>query len=80
MQWFGRQDGRARLGLIQLEVAPEHRRKGYGRFLVGEVIRRARANLFAGVAVQTAASNQPALALYASLGFEPTDQATLYRL
>jgi ribosomal protein S18 acetylase RimI-like enzyme len=80
MQWFGRQDGRARLGLVHLEVAPDHRRKGYGRFLVGEVLRRARANLFAFVAVQTAASNQPALALYASLGFEPTDQATLYRL
>src|SRR5262249_23485777 len=80
MSWFDRADGRARLGLINLEVPTEHRRKGYGRFLVGEILRRARANLISLVEVQTAATNQPALALYASLGFEPIDQATLYRL
>jgi ribosomal protein S18 acetylase RimI-like enzyme len=80
MQWFDREDGRARIGLINLAVAPEHRRKGYGRFLVSEILRRARANLFAAVAVQTAASNQPALALYASLGFAAIEQSTLYRL
>jgi ribosomal protein S18 acetylase RimI-like enzyme len=80
MQGFDREDGRARIGLINLEVAPEHRRKGYGRFLVSEILRRARSNLFALVEVQTAASNQPALALYASLGFLPIEESTLYRL
>ena len=80
MGWFGREDGRARIGLINLEVPPEQRRKGYGRFLVSEIFRRARENLVASVAVATSAANQPALALYASLGFQPVDQATLYRL
>lgn len=80
MSWFGRRDGRARVGLINVEVAFEHRRKGYGRFLVGEIFRRARENLVAIVAVQTSATNQPALALYSALGFHPVDQATLYRL
>jgi ribosomal protein S18 acetylase RimI-like enzyme len=79
MNWFGRSDGRTRMGLIDLEVPAEHRRKGYGRFLVSEIFRRARANLIDLVEVQTAATNQPALALYASLGFRPIDQATLYR-
>jgi ribosomal protein S18 acetylase RimI-like enzyme len=80
MGWFGREDARTRIGLINVEVTPEQRRKGYGRFLVSEIFRRARENLIASVAVATPAANQPALALYTSLGFQPVDQATLYRL
>ncbi|HZW33228.1 MAG TPA: GNAT family N-acetyltransferase [Isosphaeraceae bacterium] len=80
MQGFDREDGRSRIGLINLEVVPDYRRKGFGRFLVSEILRRARANLVGLVEVQTAASNQPALALYASLGFVPIEHSTLYRL
>jgi ribosomal protein S18 acetylase RimI-like enzyme len=80
MSWFCRRDGLARAGLINLEVATDHRRKGYGRFLVSEIFRRARENLVSLVEVQTSATNQAALSLYASLGFQPIDQATLYRL
>jgi ribosomal protein S18 acetylase RimI-like enzyme len=80
MGWFGREDGRALIGLINVEVPPAQRRKGYGRFLVSEIFRRARENLISSVAVATSAANQPALALYASLGFQPVDQSTLYRL
>jgi GNAT superfamily N-acetyltransferase len=79
MRWFGRDDGRARAGLIDLHVPPEHRRKGYARFLMGEILRRARSNLLHRIEVQTSAENQPALALYHTMGFVPIDQATLYR-
>ncbi len=79
MRWFGRDSNRAHVGLLDLHVAAEHRRKGYGRFLVGEILRRARTNLIDRIDVQTSADNQPALALYASLGFSPVDQAILYR-
>ena len=61
MGWFSREDERTRIGLINLEVAPEHRRKGFGRFLVSEILRRARDNMIAAVAVATSAANQPAL-------------------
>ena len=80
MSWFCRADGRARVGLINLEVAVEHRRKGFGRFLVSEMFRHARENLVNLVEVQTSETNQAALSLYASLGFQPIDEATLYRL
>ncbi len=80
MRGFDREDGRARVGLIDLEVAPEYRRKGYGRFLVSEIFRRARSNLVELVEIQTAAENQPALEFYASLGCVAIDQSTLYRL
>jgi ribosomal protein S18 acetylase RimI-like enzyme len=79
MRWFGRDDGRARTGLLDLQVPADHRRKGYARYLLGEVFRRARSNLVHLVEVQTSAENQPALALYYSMGFVPIDQATTYR-
>ncbi len=79
MRWFGREEGRVRAGLLDVVVSPEHRRKGFARFLVGEILRRARSNLIHCIEVQTAAENEPALALYASLGFVPIEQSTLYR-
>jgi ribosomal protein S18 acetylase RimI-like enzyme len=80
MSWFGRGDGRSRVGLIGLEVAADHRRKGYGRFLVAEVFRRVQEQSTFVVVVQTLSTNQPALSLYMSLGFEPVEQSTIYRL
>jgi ribosomal protein S18 acetylase RimI-like enzyme len=80
MSWFGRQDCHTQIGLIDLHVSPDHRRKGYGRFLVADILRRARENMVTRVAVQTSSTNQPALALYVSLGFEAVEEATLYRL
>jgi ribosomal protein S18 acetylase RimI-like enzyme len=80
MGWFGRNDGRGRIGLINLEVAREERRKGYGRFIASEILRRARENLISAVCVTTSADNQAALALYTSLGFRPVDEGTVYRL
>jgi ribosomal protein S18 acetylase RimI-like enzyme len=77
---FGIGDGRSRTGLIDLEVDPAHRRKGYGRFLVAEVLRHARTQLADLVCAQTAATNAPALALYDALGFSRVDTATLFRL
>ena len=80
MSWFGRGDGRSRIGLISLEVSAAHRRKGYGRFLVSEIFRRARENQVDLVAVQTAATNAPALLSMRSLGFQQVEQATCFRL
>jgi ribosomal protein S18 acetylase RimI-like enzyme len=80
MNWFGRLDGQARLGLIGVEVAAAHRRRGYGRHLVSETLRWARERAINRIEVQTVATNLPALALYESLGFRPHDQSTVYRL
>ncbi len=80
MTWFGRRDGRARVGLINMEVNALHRRKGYGRHLVNEILRLARAQATAVLAVQTRETNTPALALYQSLGFQLVETATPFRL
>ena len=80
MSWFGRGDSRSRIGLISLEVPAAHRRKGYGRFLVSEIFRRARENHVDLIAVQTAATNAPALALYAFARLPEVEEATCFRL
>lgn len=80
MTWFGRPDGRTRVGLIAMEVHPAYRRKGFGRHLVQEILRLARAQQTDAVAVQTRSVNAAALALYQSAGFAPVETATLYRL
>ncbi|MDR3621295.1 MAG: GNAT family N-acetyltransferase [Paludisphaera borealis] len=80
MTWFGRGDGRTRIGVYGVEVAPAHRGKGYGRFLLAEILRHARENNFERAEVQTLADNQLALTLYQSLGFEPVEQSTVFRL
>jgi len=79
MAGFDRVDGRARTGLIDLEVDPAHRRRGYGRLLLGEILKHGRGQMVEVFAVQTASTNAPALALYDSLGFARVETATLYR-
>ncbi len=72
-------DGLCRIGLVDLEVESPFRRKGFGRHLVAEIIRRARDQNSDIISAQTSAENQPALALYRSLGFAAIGGATLYR-
>ncbi len=79
MNWFSRGDSHARIGLIDLAVDARHRRKGFGRHLVAEILRQARNDMVARVAVQTSATNAPALSLYESLQFDPVETALLYR-
>jgi GNAT superfamily N-acetyltransferase len=80
MSWFGRSDGKSRLGMIDVEVVAQQRRKGHGRFLVTEVIKWAREHGMALLEVQTQSTNEPALAFYDSLGFVAIDQSTVFRL
>ena len=77
---FGVGDGRPRIGLIDLEVAADQRRKGYGRLLVAEIFRHARRQDLEVVNVHTSVENTAARALYESLGFVVSDTTTLYRL
>ncbi|RUL87891.1 GNAT family N-acetyltransferase [Tautonia sociabilis] len=79
MDGFERQDGRLRAGLIDVVVDPSRRRQGLGRYLIREVIRHHASRGIHALAVQTDEQNEPALALYRSLGFEPVEEAILYR-
>jgi ribosomal protein S18 acetylase RimI-like enzyme len=79
MAAFGRLDGKARTGVIDVEVAEGERRKGYGRHLISEILRHCRSQWGEVVSLQTRSTNEAAIALYESLGFEAVETATLYR-
>ena len=79
MAAFGRLDGKARTGVIDVEVAEGERRKGYGRYLVSEILRHCRGQWGEVVSLQARSTNAAAIALYESLGFEAVETSTLYR-
>ncbi len=79
MACFGRNDGRVHIGLIDVEVENEFRRQGFGRHLVGEIMRKVRSQWAEVIEVQTRSVNAPALRLYESLGFARVETSTLYR-
>ena len=79
MASFGRIDGKARVGLVGVSVAPDQRRKGLGRHLVHEVVRHVRGQWVDLVSVTTDQTNTPALRLYESVGFHDIGSARLYR-
>jgi len=66
-------------GLINLEVADGHRRKGLAKYLVGEAMRQLQEQSFALVEVQTMQHNPAALALYGKLGFHQVDSGAVFR-
>jgi len=80
MSWFSRLDGRARVGIVQFEVASKYRRRGFGKFLMSEILRTAHEQMFSVAQLQTNSANEAALALYLATGFHPIEEATLYRL
>ncbi len=63
-----------------LYVAPRCRRRGVARALLQHVAAAARAAGAARVSLQTEAENTPALALYASAGFQPVEDLALLSL
>jgi ribosomal protein S18 acetylase RimI-like enzyme len=56
--------------VFQVKVKPEFRRRGHARAALEAAERIARAEGFAGIALHVFARNEPARALYASLGYE----------
>ncbi len=69
-----------RVEILNVAVDPAHRRKGYGLVLVDGGIREARIHGARGVDLEVRASNNAALKLYQSLGFERVgDRPGYYR-
>jgi ribosomal protein S18 acetylase RimI-like enzyme len=66
-------------GMLDLQVADERRRQGLATFLLGEAFERLRARGIVLVEAQTMQNNEPALALYAKLGFTKVDEGVMYR-
>jgi ribosomal-protein-alanine N-acetyltransferase len=55
--------------VLNVAVAPEHRRRGVGRVLMDEVLARGRHRLCTLATLEVRRSNEAAIGLYKSLGF-----------
>ena len=64
--------------IANVAVAPEARRRGVARALLTELERRARAIPLAFLTLEVRAGNAPAIALYASLGYETVGRRRNY--
>ena len=79
MQPLSRCWGRHAAGMVDLEVAPSERRQGLATFLLCEALRRLYTQGIELVESQVDQTNEPALRLFAKLGFERVDEAIEYR-
>ncbi len=64
---------------LEFLVDPDHRRQGYGRFLLRWGFRALLALGYGSVRLWVTAANEAARALYESEGFRPVRTATIYR-
>ena len=64
--------------VIDLVVAEDQRRRGFGRALLEQVVQRARDNVARLVLLEVRRTNEPAIALYAAFGFEQSGERKAY--
>jgi ribosomal protein S18 acetylase RimI-like enzyme len=71
--------GVATAGMYDLHILASRRRQGLATFLLTDAFARLRSRGIAFVEAQTMLNNEPALALYAKLGFTKVDEGVVYR-
>jgi ribosomal protein S18 acetylase RimI-like enzyme len=71
--------GQRLVGMTDLYVSEKDRRKGYGKALILDVIRRLKEDLVTHVEVVIAESDTTTLQLFTKVGFEPFDLGVVYR-
>lgn len=66
-------------GLYDLWVDSEHRRHGYGTYLLSEAFKELHKRGISMIEAQTMLTNAPALEFYKNLGFAPIEHGLVYR-
>ncbi len=80
MDLFGWRWHQPTAGITAVEVRPELRRQGIGKFLLIQVLQYLREQFFTHIEIQAMERNIPAINLYESLGFTKVDEGRVYRL
>lgn len=70
--------GTRAVGLVDLEVRPDARKKGYGQACLIEVGRRLKLEMISLLEAHVPADDPAALAVFACAGFSPVDGAVVY--
>ncbi len=68
------------VGISDLAVHEPERRKGYAQALLFEIVKRLRQEMVTLIEVQTPATNEAAVALFKSVGFDQVDVGVVYQL
>jgi ribosomal protein S18 acetylase RimI-like enzyme len=79
MEFHAQTRGERTVGITGLSVDENERRKGLGRTLVSEMMRRLREDLVGQAEVAVRADDPAGLGLFQSLGFTPFDTGVVYR-
>src|SRR5439155_3521895 len=79
MEGFSWRWGQPTVGIADLRVMETFRRQGMAKFLLSQLLRYLQEQFFSLVEVQTMQTNEPALKLYQSVGFEQVDTGHIYR-
>lgn len=79
MEFFASARGVRTSGLIEVEVDPEQRKKGFATYLIGEALRQLAEQSVALVEVQTMQGNSAAVRMYRKLGFQQVDSGAVFR-
>jgi ribosomal protein S18 acetylase RimI-like enzyme len=74
----GRTPGNAAAGILDIQVRPDLRRQGLAKFLLNQVLRYIQEQFFRMAQAHVPESNQAAIALFQSLGFEQSDFGRSY--
>ena len=78
MEGFGFLWGQPAVGVVGIEVRPEFRRQGLGKFLVTQILRRIQEQYYELVEAQAPEDDGPSVGLLRSLGFTQVDAGRLY--
>jgi ribosomal protein S18 acetylase RimI-like enzyme len=78
MESFAGRWGQSSIGIIDIEVLPEFRRRGMGKYLLVQTMRYLQDQYFALTEVQVPAGDSEALAFFQNFGFTQVDVGRFY--
>lgn len=78
MEGFATRERVFSIGILDLFVRADFRRRGLARFLVGQVVRIAQEQRFGMLEAQVHGENEPALDLFRRLGFDDADRGSVF--
>ena len=79
METFSQRWNEHAIGFVDLEVAPEFRRRGLAKFLIAQLLRHFQDQFFSMAEFQVPQENVPTLQLLGGLGFQQVDVGRQFR-
>lgn len=79
MNFFGQRWEEIAIGFVDLQINPEYRHQGLGKYLISQLLRHLKDQFFTVAEIQVDSSNSIGLSLFQQLGFQTIDQGQQFR-